>query len=390
MGSWNELALPLWSENNTVNHQGPAAPPHPWHMLDALDVGIGLWSQNGVLVHCNSAFQQAFGAGSSVCQPGAALQQILVLACMSRGAQASRNEWVDAFLSAFHNCAGTEWRSAQGKWWRVQFWPYADNQRLCRILDISTEKRLEQECRHLADVSNSETSLTTGLAHMGHELRTPLNAILGFSDLIRSEAIGPLGHASYAEYAHDIYNSGQVLLTAVDRIALLVKLEAGLIRPQSANISCKSLALSTIEATASIAATAEVQIDNQVAADSPTLFVDQHLLISTLAHLLENAIAATVGQNSVELRCVFEPGDGLAFEVRDTGPGIPSDQLDAIRQPFVRLDSTNPKSPAGVGMGLPLADRMAALLNCTIALDSTPGAGTSARLLVPSDRVVAE
>ena len=134
----------------------------------------------------------------------------------------------------------------------------------------------------------------------------------------------------------------------------------------------------------------EVLIDDQIPADSPALFVDQHLLTSTLAHLLENAIAATAVGSSVTLRCVFDPNEGLAFEVRDTGTGIPPDQLAAIREPFVRLDSANPNFAAGVGMGLPLADRMASLLNCTVALDSTPGTGTCARLLVPSDRVIAE
>lgn len=390
MVRWNELVQPLSPDNDPTDDSRSASLPEPWDMLEGLDVGIGLWSHDGVLVRCNSAYQRAFSPGASVCQPGAALQQVLVLACMKTGEAASRNDWVDAFLAAFRNCGSTEWRSAEGKWWRAQFSPRPGNQRLCRILDVSMEKRLEQECRHLASVGNTETPLAKGLAHMGHELRTPLNAILGFSDLIRSEAIGPLGHASYTEYAHDIYNSGQVLLIAVDRIALLVKLEAGLIRPQSANVSCKSLALSTIEAVSAIATTAEVLIDDQVPADSPALFVDQHLLTSTLAHLLENAIAATAVGSSVTLRCVFDPNEGLAFEVRDTGTGIPTDQLAAIREPFVRLDSANPNFAAGVGMGLPLADRMASLLNCTIALDSTPGTGTCARLLVPSDRVIAE
>ncbi len=358
-------------------------------MFEELDVGLGLLNKDGILLCCNQAFQSAFGQAARICRSGAAIQQILVLACIDTGSATAANGWVESFLRAFRDGSSIEWQSHDHQWWRAQFFCRANQDRICRILNVSLERRLAQEARRLASIPGSDNPLAKGLAHMGHELRTPLNAILGFADLIRSETVGPIGNPSYKGYANDIFASGQVLLTAVDRIATLVKLEAGLIRPQSAPASCHTIGSTAIEQVAAAAAKANVDVIDKIAVSAPSLFVDHALLATAIGYLLENAIAASPPGSQVEVYCDGSATDGVAFRIKDQGKGIPDEQLAAIRQPFVRLDAANPASVGGVGMGLPLADRIAALLNCNIALESKPDSGTIARLTVPMDRVIA-
>lgn len=389
MVSWDELIAP-----QTAGHGCAEAWTEPdiaaelSSLLDGVDIGLALWSEAGVLLHCNRSFRLAFGFGNQACRAGASLRQILVLAGAGRKGTEHAPAGIERLLEAHRAGSTAEWRGPAGQWWQVHFAIQPNRQRLCRVLDISQQKRLEQECRQLATSSEGETPLAKGLAHMGHELRTPLNAIIGFSDLILSEAIGPLGHPSYAEYAQDIHDSGQVLLTAVDRIALMVKLEAGLIRPQSAEVSHRvviALALETVEP---IARAANVSLLDRSGDTDVSLFIDRFLASSILIYLLENAVAATAAEGVVEVHCAVAADGSVALEVRDRGKGIDPSVLETIREPFVRLDSVNPRCPAGVGMGLAVADRMAGVLNCTIELESTPAHGTTARLAIPADRVV--
>ena len=375
-GGWGEAGL-------TAAEQGL-----PLSCPDGLDVGLALFSRSGILLQCNDSIRPAFGIANEACRPGATLQQILVLSGILADGRDQAATSPERLMAAHRTGGIAEWRSPDGRWWEALFVVQPDGRRLCRVLDVSHRKRLEHECRRLAELPEREMPLAKGLAHMAHELRTPLNAIIGFSDLIRSEAIGPLGHASYAEYAQDIHDSGQVLLTAVDRISLLVKLEAGLIRPQSVEVSHRVLAALSLETVEPIAAAAGVALLDCSGDAEISLFVDRFLAASILSYLLENAVAATQAKGAVELHCLPAADGSIALEVRDRGNGIDPAVLDRIREPFVRLDSVNPHGQAGVGMGLALADRMAGVLNCTIELESTPAHGTTARLSIPAERVV--
>lgn len=389
MVSWDELIAPQAAEHGWAEAwTEPDGAAELSSLLDGVDIGLALWSEAGVLLHCNRMFRLAFGFGNQACRPGASLRQILVLAGAGGNGVEQAPAWIERLLEAHRAGSTAEWRGSAGQWWQIHFAIRPNRQRLCRVLDISHQKRLEQECRQLAASSERETPLAKGLAHMGHELRTPLNAIIGFSDLIRSEAIGRLGHPSYAEYAQDIHDSGQVLLTAVDRIALMVKLEAGLVRPQSVEVSHRVLIALALETVEPIARAANVSVLDRSGEADISLFVDRFLASSILIYLLENAIAATEAKGVVEVHCAVAADDSIALEVRDRGKGIDPSVLGMIREPFVRLDSVNPQCPAGVGMGLAVADRMADALNCIIELESTPAHGTTARLAIPVDRVV--
>jgi len=388
MVNWDDLILPEVAGDMAADDSCGNGEADLWHGLDGLDLGLSLWTAEGTLIRCNSTFSALFGNPTEACRSGAALQQILMLASMQHAGRDQAPAWVERLLSAHRNGGEAEWRGPDGRWWQARFGILEQGQRICRVLNISHQKRLEQEIRQLAEVSERDVPLAKGLAHMGHELRTPLNAILGFSDLIRSEAIGPLGHPSYAEYANDIHDSGQILLTAVDRIALLVKLEAGLVRPQSVEVSAQVLIAMALETVGPVAAAAGVTVNSVGPETDAVLFADRFLVSSMLTYLLENAVAATAAPGAVDLHCLRNNSGGLVFEVRDRGHGIAPEAIAAVREPFVRYDSANARCPAGVGMGLPVADRMAGLLACTIELESQPDAGTVARLIVPADRVI--
>jgi signal transduction histidine kinase len=248
-----------------------------------------------------------------------------------------------------------------------------------RIDDISRAK----EEADLANRSKSEF-----LAMMSHELRTPLNAVIGFSDLMRLEAFGPVGSDRYREYAGDIHDSARHLLSLINDILDLSKIERGTLKPEDEVLDVQA-AVSAVETLVKDRAErGKVTLKHDFANPLPDLRADPRQLKQMLANLLSNAIKFTDPGGTVTVDVRFEPDRGYRFDVVDTGIGLASEDIPKALAPFVQVERTHARKHEGTGLGLPLTKRMIELHGGHLEFESEPGVGTRAALVFPASRAV--
>jgi PAS domain S-box-containing protein len=255
--------------------------------------------------------------------------------------------------------------------------------------DITRQVHAEQSLRDAKEAAEAaNVAKSQFLANMSHELRTPLNAIIGFSEALELGMAGEL-QPRQAEYAGLIHQSGEHLHTVINDILDLAKVDAGkldlheesTIEPLSIIEACVTLMRSH-----AVAGSVALSID----ADDrlPLLRADATRLKQILLNLVSNAVKFTGTGGSVVISVHREPQGGIAFVVRDTGPGMTPREIETALEPFGQVDAGDTRRYEGTGLGLPLAKRLAALHGGSLTVDSTKGVGTTVTVVLPADRVV--
>ncbi len=191
------------------------------------------------------------------------------------------------------------------------------------------------------------------LANMSHELRTPLNAIIGFSDLMKSQTLGPIGNATYAEYAADINFSGAHLLEIINDILDVVRHEAGKMDLREDAVDIEAVIAEALRLVAPQAQQGKVELAWRAPASAlPALYCDHIRVRQMLLNILSNAVKFTGPGGLVEITA--ELGDGLHLIVKDSGVGIKPDDIARIMTPFGQVFSGYSRSHQGTGLGLTL------------------------------------
>ena len=254
-----------------------------------------------------------------------------------------------------------------------------------------TARRLAQEAReqalHEAEAANR--AKTEFLTNMSHELRTPLNAIIGFSELMKTEAFGPLGSPQYLDYIKDINNSGNNLIQIINDILDMSKIETGELVPNEELCDFTLIAENCIVLMADRARKGAVKLVSTVPPDLLQLHADERMIKQMLINLLSNGVKFTPTGGTITLGAVIDE-DGLVFSVSDTGCGIPADKMAVILEPFGQADMSLQRNYEGTGLGLPLVKAMAELHGGTLDIQSTEGEGTVASVRLPSRRLARE
>lgn len=240
------------------------------------------------------------------------------------------------------------------------------------------------EAKEVADAASRTKS--EFLANMSHELRTPLNAIMGFSEVIKNELFGPVGVPQYRQYSEDIYESGSHLLSIINDILDLSKVEAGKYDLNETEVRVTELCRSVLNIVKGRADEAGIVLVKGFAEGMPYLLADPRTLKQMLLNLLSNAIKFTEEGGTVDLLVSIEADGGFRFEVRDTGIGIAKENFDAVLSPFGQVDTAHARDHQGTGLGLPLVKAFIQMHGGSIEIDSEEGAGTTVSLFFPSDR----
>jgi signal transduction histidine kinase len=226
------------------------------------------------------------------------------------------------------------------------------------------------------------------LANVSHELRTPLNAINGFSDLMCHQLHGPMGDPRYVEYAADINRSGGMLLSLINDLLDVTKLEAG--RHELMEASC-DLAAMAEEAVGLVKIQAEkggVTLQAHLDANMPQVTADERALRQITLNLLSNAVKFTPAGGSVQITCALNGWGQPAIVVKDTGRGIPAEEIKDLFRPFARAAEAKRASTPGTGLGLAIAKSLVELHQGTIVMESKMGVGTTVTVTLPAERIV--
>jgi len=256
--------------------------------------------------------------------------------------------------------------------------------------DITERRRAEAAivaARQQAEAANQAKSAF--LARISHELRTPLNAILGFSDIIRREALGPLGSPRYKEFTEDIHSSGTHLLSLIDDLLDLSKIEAGRVELREEVVRLDELVDSVFRFLQQRAAEAGLAVGVEIPRDLPPVRADKRALKQVLLNLLSNAVKFTPRGGRITLRASRDPGGGLHVSVADNGIGIAAADIARAMEPFGQVDSSLTRSYEGAGLGLSISQRLVTLHGGRLVLESEPGVGTTITVEIPPERIIA-
>lgn len=265
--------------------------------------------------------------------------------------------------------------------------PVGEMSALLALHDITTRKQAElamAEAREAAELSNR--AKTEFLATMSHELRTPLNAIIGFSEIIENELLGPVETRQYCDYAHDINESGRHLLTLINDILDVARLEVGRFALSETEMDVGQTIRASVQLVGERAKAAGLRIGEQIPDDLPWLTGDERRIKQTIANILANAVKFTGADGKVTVSARADE-NGLDIVVSDTGIGIHADDMTKIMVPFGQAESSLSRRFDGAGLGLPLARRFMDMHGGALTISSTPGQGTIVNLHFPASRL---
>jgi PAS domain S-box-containing protein len=254
--------------------------------------------------------------------------------------------------------------------------------------DISTQIAAQLGLRRAAEEAEAASrSKSNFLAHMSHELRTPLNAIIGFSEVMAAETLGRLNHPQYLEYAQHIHSSGQHLLSLINDLLDLSKIEAGKLELWEEEVDLGSLIERCRVFIEDPAQNKGLALTLKLADDLPDLRCDARKLKQVLVNLLSNAVKFTPAGGRILLQAARDGEAGIVIQVSDTGIGIAPENLDKVMSPFGQVHEALNRDTQGTGLGLPLSKALVELHGGRLTLESTPGKGTTARVALPGRAV---
>jgi len=245
-----------------------------------------------------------------------------------------------------------------------------------RIVELA--ENYEQEKIRAEEANQSKSEF---LANMSHELRTPLNAINGFSDIMKKEMFGPLGDPRYREYVNDILFSGQHLLSLINDILDMSKIEAGKMTLNTEPMIMSDMISQVLRIVRGRADENRLKLIYE-SAQTPEIEADPRAVKQILLNLTTNAIKFTPEGGMV--RISVEPKSaGLIIHVSDTGIGISKEDIARLAQPFEQIDSQHSRQHEGTGLGLALSKSLVELHGGNFQIDSVVGEGTTVTFTLP-------
>jgi two-component system, cell cycle sensor histidine kinase PleC len=254
------------------------------------------------------------------------------------------------------------------------------------IGELEQSKAISDEARRRAEGANIAKSRF--LAQMSHELRTPLNAILGFSEVMKGEVFGPHTVPTYKDYANDIHNSGVHLLNLINEILDLSRIEAGRYELNEEAVSLAAIVADCHHLLKLRAGNRGITIHELFEPDMPRLWADERALRQVCLNLLSNAIKFTPQGGEIWLKVGWTASGGQYMSVKDTGPGIPEEEIPVVLASFGQGSNSIKSAEQGAGLGLPIAKNLIDLHGGTFTLKSKLRIGTEVVVTLPPERVM--
>lgn len=267
----------------------------------------------------------------------------------------------------------------------------AHSAKFCAVLrDITQWKKAEEDltsARRQAETASSQKS--DFLAKISHELRTPLNAIIGFSEVMLGERLGPIGTERYKEYLSDIRASGDYIMSLINDLLDLSKIEAGKMDLTFEAVAVNDVLHNCVALLQPEANRERIIIRTSLSTSVPNVVADARSLQQIVLNLLSNAIKFNKKGGQVIVSSAYTETGDVSVRVRDTGIGMSDEDLRLALEPFRQVQTTRPHT-GGTGLGLPLTKALVEANRASFSIDSTPQEGTMVEITFPSPRVLAE
>ena len=408
-GFTNVLGVALdTTEARRAKSQAQAAESRLRDGIESVSDAFVLFDRQGRLILCNQAFEDSFAFGEGVVRRGASKQDLNRIAALA----------IKADQPATGGRAGArEVELHDGRWLQLVERFTSDGGSVVTAADITAIKHKEAERQRATDSLHAtiteledreeklsqlarkyEVAMTRAeaasqaksefLANMSHELRTPLNAINGFSEIMAGEMFGPLGDVKYKGYAADILKSGQHLLSLINDILDMAKIEAGKLTLHYEPVSLKEV----VDDAARLMRGKVQESGLTLLVDAPELpdiEADYRGLKQVILNLISNAVKFTPEGGDIVVALSQEDDERLRVAVTDTGIGIAAEDLERLARPFEQVEGQHSKTTQGTGLGLALTKSLIELHGGTLTMTSEPGRGTTVGFDLPIRRPAA-
>lgn len=262
----------------------------------------------------------------------------------------------------------------------------------CAVLrDLSPFKQAETDlvaARRAAEEASAHKS--DFLARVSHEIRTPLNAVIGFSEVMLEERFGPVGSERYRQYLRDIHTSGEHLMSLLNDLLDLSKIEAGKMELSFGEVDLNDVVKQCLAIMQPQANQGRIIVRTSLPLSVPKVVADIRSVRQIALNLMSNAIKFTDPGGQIIVSTLYEPSGEVSLRVRDTGRGMDAADVEIALEPFRQVPTTLNQVITGTGLGLPLTKALVEANRAQFGLDSTPGEGTLAKVTFPLQRVLAE
>ncbi len=366
--------------------------------IENISEAFVLWDNQNQLVACNSKYQEFHSLADHLVKPGTRYADI----AGSTEAPIIRTR-LSTDEDEHENGNTFEVQLADNRWLQINERRTKDGGYVSVGTDISFLKRqeerlrerehvLEEQAQQLVELAEkysreknrAETanrSKSEFLANMSHELRTPLNAIIGFSEVMQTELFGKIGSQKYLEYTKDIHASGQYLLDVINDILDMSKIEAGRIKLDIAECNVKTIINGCLKIIRPRAKEDKINIEVSIK-DDFTFQADGRALKQIMLNLLTNSVKFSEPRSTIYIS--VDNNDGMmTFSIKDSGIGIPKDDIEKLGRPFEQVENQITKSHDGSGLGLAISRSLVALHEGTFFIESTVGIGTTVCFSLP-------
>jgi signal transduction histidine kinase len=249
------------------------------------------------------------------------------------------------------------------------------------VTELRAGERKLLQARSQAELANHSKS--EFLANMSHELRTPLNAIIGFTEIISQELFGPVANEKYLEYIKDVHASSLHLLSIINDVLDMSKIEAGKLDLQKEAVTLQNVIADVIRIVHERAASRAITLSSRSADEPVAIWADERALKQIFLNLLSNAIKFSREGGEVHIRVRAEQADFAVIEVEDHGIGMDQDELERAMQPFGQAKPTTTRNFGGTGLGLPITKGLVEAHDGTLTISSRAGEGTTVRVALP-------
>ncbi|MFL5022544.1 MAG: ATP-binding protein [Microvirga sp.] len=381
--------------------------------IEAISEAFVLWDANNNLVLCNSKFQKLHELPVDAQLQGKSYADVMALGRPPEVQhQFLRREQQDVGARTF------EARLQDGRWLQINERRTKDGgyvsvgtditalkrhehrlvesekELIATVLDLKqSRQKLEAQTHQLADLAeryldqkaqaeSANRAKSEFLANMSHELRTPLNAIIGFAEVMQSGIFGSLGSDKYEEYCTDIRSSGEYLLSVINDILDMSRIEAGRTSLTKQPIEVHASIQRALKLVGEQTKAKNLSVTVDVNPEDILVPADERALHQILVNLLQNATKFTSDGGCITVR-TRQAGNAVNIYVEDNGIGIPDHALHKLGQPFEQVETEFSKSYKGSGLGLAIARSLAELHGGSLRIRSQEGLGTIVLVHLP-------
>ena len=264
--------------------------------------------------------------------------------------------------------------------------------RFCAVFrDITRWKNAEKDltaARQRAEEASSAKS--EFLARISHEMRTPLNAVIGFSDVMTEERFGPIGNDRYRDYLKDIKASGSHLVSLLNDLLDLSKIEAGKMELSFERVNLNDLTQQSVAIMQAQANRARVIVRTALSMNVPGIIADPRSVRQIILNLLSNSIKFTRAGGQVIVSTASTDRGDVMLRIRDTGVGMSEKDIEMALQPFRQIVTATKAEAGGTGLGLPLTKALTEANRARFSIKSAENSGTMVEIVFPAARVLAE